>query len=136
MPSTPRIEALLSRIGLGEYAELLAANRIGLDVLPDLTDADLIELGISLGDRKRLLKAFRTFAALAVEPAAARLVEVAGPSSSPHQAERRQLTVMFVDLVGSMALSARLDPEEMGDLLRAYQNTVAGEVARLEGHLA
>ncbi len=133
MPSNPRIEALLSRIGLGEYAGLLAANRIGLDVLPDLTDADLMELGIPLGDRKRLLKAFRT---LAAAPAAAGLVEVVGPSSSPHQAERRQLTVMFVDLVGSMALSARLDPEEMGDLLRAYQNTVAGEVARLEGHLA
>ena len=51
-------------------------------------------------------------------------------------AERRQLTVMFVDLVGSTALAERLDPEEMGAVLRAYQNAVAGEIARLEGHVA
>jgi hypothetical protein len=63
MPSDPRIETLLSRIGLGEYAELLTANKIGLDVLPDLSDADLKELGIPLGDRKRLLKALGTLAA-------------------------------------------------------------------------
>ena len=52
------------------------------------------------------------------------------------QAERRQLTVMFVDLVGSTALSARLDPEDMREVLQAYQNTVAGEIARVEGHVA
>ena len=54
----------------------------------------------------------------------------------PAAAERRQLTVMFVDLVGSTALSPQLDPEEMGEVLRAYQNAVAGEIARFEGHVA
>src|SRR5215813_5771857 len=57
-------------------------------------------------------------------------------NSTRSEAERRQLTVMFVDLVGSMALSGRLDPEEMGTLIRSYQNAVAGEIARLDGHVA
>ena len=56
--------------------------------------------------------------------------------TAPSQAERRQLTVMFVDLVGSTALSARLDPEDMREVIRAYQDAVAGEVARFEGHVA
>jgi predicted ATPase/class 3 adenylate cyclase len=133
MPSESGIEALLSHNGLGEYAELLAANKIGLDVLPDLTDVDLKELGIPLGDRKRLLKAFKM---LAAAPAVAGPVEATGPSSSLPQAERRQLTVMFVDLVGSTALSARLDPEELREALRVYQDVVAATIARVGGHVA
>ena len=99
-----------------------------LDVLRDLNDADLKELGLNLGDRKRLLKALP---ALTATPA------VSGSSIAVNrEAERRQLTVMFVDLVGSTALAARLDPEEMREVLRSYQNTVAGEITRFEGQVA
>ena len=65
------------------------------------------------------------------EPAAAPVARAAHPG-----AERRQLTVVLVDLIGSTALSGTLDPEEMGDVIRAYQNTVAGEITRFEGHVA
>ena len=126
----------LAGIGLDRYAATFEASEIRADVLVDLTDADLQQLGIPLGDRKRLLKAI---ASLAAQPAGAGLAEAAilpAWSAPAKRAERRQLTVMFVDLVGSTALSRRLDPEEMGEVLRAYQNTVAAEVTRFEGHVA
>ena len=116
----------LAEQGLAEHARAFAANRIGADVLRELTDADLKELGLNLGDRKRLLKAI---AALDTAPPTPVPSAKRGP-------ERRQLTVMFVDLVGSTALSARLDPEAMSGVLRDYQNAVAGEIARFEGHVA
>ena len=118
------IEAWLRGLGLDRHAELFRANQIGLDVVPDLTDADLAALGVALGDRKRLLRAIAALREPAPEPAAR------------PQAERRQLTVMFVDLVGSTALSARLDPEEMREVIHAYQTTVAAEITRFEGHVA
>ena len=114
----------LRGLGLERYAGAFRDGDIGVDVLPDLSDADLKELGVSLGDRRRLLKAARSLHGH--EPVA---MVVTAP-------ERRQLTVMFVDLVGSTALGARLDPEEMRDVLLAYQNAVAGEVARFEGQVA
>ena len=101
----------------------------------DLTDADLKELGLNLGDRKRLLKAIAALDAGSTDARA----ETAEPTATPvvpREAERRQLTVMFVDLVGSTELSARLDPEDMSALIRAYQNAVAGEITRFEGHIA
>ncbi|HEX6011758.1 MAG TPA: AAA family ATPase [Geminicoccaceae bacterium] len=116
--------------GLGRHAAAFLEQGIGADVLPDLTDADLRELGLNLGDRKRLLKAI---AALGPAPVAA---GAPAPLAVPREAERRQLTVMFVDLVGSTALSSRLDPEEMREVIRAYQNAVAGEVTRFDGHVA
>jgi class 3 adenylate cyclase len=125
----------LAEQGLGHHAEVFAENGIAGDVLRDLTDADLRELGLNLGDRKRLLKAI---AALAAGPAQDRVGKdrsIAAPTA-PREAERRQLTVMFVDLVGSTALSATLDPEDMREVIRAYQNAVAGEIVRLEGHVA
>ncbi len=113
--------------GLGALHGVLEAQQVDLDVLPDLTEDDLKTLGFALGDRRRLLKAIAGGrAALArgeVEPAV-------------DAAERRQLSVLFVDLVGSMALSARRDPEEMRQITRRYQNAVAGEVARLDGYVA
>jgi class 3 adenylate cyclase/predicted ATPase len=121
--------------GLGHHAEAFRENGIAADVLRDLTDADFKELGLNLGDRKRLLKAI---AALDAVPAT-RPAEVAAPPVTPphpREAERRQLTVMFVDLVGSTALSARLDPEETREVLGAYQHAVASELTRLEGHVA
>ena len=121
--------------GLGYHAAAFAENGVGADVLGDLTDADLKELGLNLGDRKRLLKAIGTLSAGFARDRA----EAAEPSvkpAVPREAERRQLTVMFVDLVGSTDLSAQLDPEDMSAVIRAYQNAVVGEVARFEGHVA
>jgi class 3 adenylate cyclase/predicted ATPase len=128
------VENWLHGMGMRQYAAAFRDNGIGADVLADLTEADLEKLGLNLGDRKRLLKAI---AALGAEPAppetpTAPLV----PTPTPPEAERRQLTVTFVDLVGSTKLSTRLDPEDMRELMRSYQNTVAGEIARFEGHVA
>jgi class 3 adenylate cyclase len=119
--------------GLGHHAEAFARNGIAGDVLRDLTDADLTELGLNLGDRKRLLK---TIAALDAKSTQDRAAEPSAAAAVPREAERRQLTVMFIDLVGSTVLSARLDPEDMSSLIRAYQSVVVGEIARFEGHVA
>ena len=118
------IAAWLRGLGLDRYAEVFRANQVGLDVVPDLTDADLTALGVALGDRKRLLRAI------------AALREPPPPSAARPGAERRQLTVMFVDLVGSTALSAGLDPEEMREVLRDYLDAVAAAIARFDGHVA
>jgi class 3 adenylate cyclase len=123
----------LAEQGLGHHAEAFAENGIAGDVLRDLTDADLRELGLNLGDRRRLLKAI---AALDQEPTRDRTEASSLRPATPRDAERRQLTVMFVDLVGSTALSAALDPEDMREVIRAYQNAVAVEVTRFEGHVA
>ena len=117
------IEHWLQSVGMARYAGQFQDNDIGLDVVGELTDADLATLGVSLGDRKRLLRAI---AALHGPPTA--------PPRSP--AERRQLTVMFVDLVGSTALSTLLDPEEMREVISTYQSTVGAEIGRFEGHVA
>jgi class 3 adenylate cyclase len=118
----------LHQLGLEQYAPAFCENRISADLLPSLTAEDLKDLGISLvGDRKRLLQAIAT-----LDPVPGSASAVRGQ----RDAQRRQLTVMFVDLVGSTALSARLDPEEMGEVLRDYQDTVASEVARFDGHVA
>ena len=126
----------LRSLGLGQYEALFRANEIEADILPELTEVDLEKLGIPLGHRKRLLRAISGLAApgtLADTSAALS----ASANSTPHDAaERRQLTVMFCDLVGSTALSARFDPEELREEIRAYQNTVSGIVARYDGFVA
>jgi SAM domain (Sterile alpha motif) len=109
------IGAWLRQLGLERYEQAFRENEIGLDVLPKLTGEDLKEIGvIPVGDRRRLLEAI-TVLARESEPAtphAARDVVEAPPKSA--EAERRQLTVLFCDLVGSTELAARLDPEDMG----------------------
>jgi class 3 adenylate cyclase/predicted ATPase len=125
----------LAEQGLGQHAQSFAENGIAGDILRELTDADLKELGLNLGDRKRLLKAIATLDAGPTQGRAGPAEPTATPPV-PRGAERRQLTVMFVDLVGSTALSQRLDPEETSQVLRDYQNMVAGEVTRFEGHVA
>jgi class 3 adenylate cyclase/tetratricopeptide (TPR) repeat protein len=120
----------LERHGLAATYERLAAADVGLDVLADLTERDLQELGLSLGERRRLAKAQRgegVLAPPAPEPA---------HHAAPDRAERRQLTVLFADLVGSTPLAACLDPEEMRQVMRGYQNAVAGEIARFDGYVA
>ena len=119
----------LKSIGLEQYAEAFERADIGFDVLPDLSESDLAELGVSLGNRRRLLKVIAERPPEAPDAAAA----AAEPSG---EAERRQLTVMFSDLVGSTALSAQLDPEVMAALIRRYQETVAAAIARFDGFVA
>ena len=117
----------LDSLELGEFAEAFAANGVDRELLGELSNEDLKDLGVArLADRKRLLKAIAELQHSPADAAARR----------PHGAERRHLTVMFCDLVGSTELSGRLDPEDLRDVMRTYQNTVAGEIARFEGHLA
>ena len=131
------ILAWLRELGLERYEQAFRENEIAADILPKLTADDLKDIGVTIvGHRRKLLAAI---AALA-EPASARQAGPSAPEAPsvarPSGAERRQLTVMFVDLVGSTALSAALDPEEMGAAIRVYQNAVAGETLRFEGHIA
>src|SRR5215208_6080619 len=130
------VAAWLRTLGLERYEPAFRDNAIDADVLPELTDEHLKELGLPLGHRLKLLKAVAVLRQGPALPAA--VVPSAEPPGMRNtaQAERRQLTVMFADLVGSTALSAALDPEEMRDVIRAYQNTVAGEITRFEGHVA
>jgi predicted ATPase/class 3 adenylate cyclase len=125
------IDQWLKGLGFSKYLGLFAEHEIGLDVLPDLTDADFEKLGIPLGDRKRLLKAI---ASLSDRPEE-RVAPEAPLTLSP-EAERRQLTVMFCDLVGSTALSGALDPEDYRDVMRAYQEASAAIVGRYDGYVA
>src|SRR5277367_2355324 len=104
----------LQSLGLGQYEATFRDNAIGMDILTDLTENDLSQFGIPFGDRKRLLKAI---ASLGSAETASKLTSPAPSSSSTDSAERRQLTVMFCDLVGSTALSARLDPEDMRQVI-------------------
>jgi class 3 adenylate cyclase/tetratricopeptide (TPR) repeat protein len=121
----------LAANGLSEYEEVFAENQVDWEALPLLTESDLKELGLPLGPRKRILNAIarlKTQTAPRPADAEARRVSSAG--------ERRQLTVMFCDLVGSTALSAVLDPEELSTLIQAYCRTCGDVVARYEGHVA
>jgi hypothetical protein len=122
----------LRSLGLGQYEALFRANEIDVDILSELTEIDLEKLGVPLGHRKRLLRAISGLTA-----AETLAVPSSSTGSKPHDtAERRQLTVMFCDLVGSTALSVRLEPEELRDEIRAYQNACAGGVARYDGFVA
>jgi class 3 adenylate cyclase/predicted ATPase len=126
------IDTWLRGIGLSQYAELFHSNDIDAELLPKLTADDLKDMGVaSLGHRKKLLEAIAALGAATDVSSPPRVA--AAPTSA---AERRQLTVMFVDLVGSTALSAELDPEDMRELIRSYHNTVAGDITRFEGHIA
>ncbi len=123
----------LEGLGLGRYAEAFKENEIDLDALPHITEEDLKDIGVALGARRKLL------AAIAVlEPATVPASEEEAARDRPAgaEAERRQLTVMFCDLVGSTELSVRLDPEDLREVMRRYQDTVAGVVLRFEGHVA
>jgi class 3 adenylate cyclase/tetratricopeptide (TPR) repeat protein len=127
------IGAWLGGLGLAQYEGLFRENEIDSQVLPELTESDLSQLGVPLGHRKRLLKAIATLGA-PVEAISETTTEPAG--EPPDSAERRQLTVMFCDLVGSTALAARLDPEDMSDLIRAFHGAVAAATARFGGNVA
>jgi class 3 adenylate cyclase len=107
----------LKNLGLEQYAQRFAENGIDISVLPHLTDQDLKDIGVLLGHRRKILAAIAEIAKPAPpEPA----VTEAKPQET---AERRQLTVMFCDLVGSTALSSRMDPEDLREVISAYQAT-------------
>jgi class 3 adenylate cyclase len=128
------VAAWLSGLGLGQYEQAFRENDVDAEVLMDLTAGDLIGLGVaSIGHRRKLLAAI---AALRAGSLSATTPDTAAAIVVPPKAERRQLTVMFVDLVDSTALAARLDPEEMAEVLRSYQSAVTGAIARFEGYVA
>ena len=128
----------LKNLGMSEYAQRFAENRIDFSVLPDLTDQDLEKLGVLLGDRRKILRAIVNLEA--AEKSAPALTVAAPASAVPvglhDTAERRQVTVMFSDLVGSTALSARMDPEDLREIISAYQKCVAETVRRFGGFVA
>jgi class 3 adenylate cyclase len=131
------IAAWLSKLGLERYEQTFRDHDIAPAVLPELTDQDLQDLGVSLGHRRLLLKAIR---ALTNEQAGHGPSEGA-PDGSPHPAahraaERRQRSVLCCDLVGSTAHAARLDPEDMGRVIRAYQDCCGEVIRRWGGHVA
>ncbi|MGY3620952.1 adenylate/guanylate cyclase domain-containing protein [Bradyrhizobium sp. USDA 10063] len=124
----------LDRLGLGQYAQRFAEHEIDVSVLRHLTDEDLKDIAIPLGHRRKILAAVS-------EPAAPAQTAQARPaaSSAPKTldaAERRQVTVMFVDLVGSTELSARMDPEDLRDIISTYQKCVRESVRRFDGFVA
>src|SRR5215472_1218097 len=119
----------LKTLGMSEYAECFAENDIDTSVLRDLTDQDLKELGVSLGHRRKMLRAIAELSCVAPMSPQSALTE----PKPEDTAERRQVTVMFSDLVGSTALSVRMDPEDLRDVIAAYQKCVAQTVQRFGG---
>jgi class 3 adenylate cyclase len=131
------VAAWLAGLGLERYEPAFRENEIDLGILPSLTADDLKDLGIVIvGHRRKLLEAIAELKGGASIRGSVSPSPASAGSAAQRDAERRQLTVMFVDLVGSTALSAQLDPEDMRGVIRLYQNTVAGEIARFEGHIA
>jgi class 3 adenylate cyclase/tetratricopeptide (TPR) repeat protein len=149
-----QIAVWLKQLGMSEYAQRFVENRIDFSVLPDLTDQDLEKLGVVLGDRRKMLRAIRglgdTVAAsphpatktkgqdATERPQPAPILAAAPPQSiSPtHPGERRYLTVMFCDLVGSTGIAAQLDAEEWRDLVGAYLDAATAAVTEMGGHVA
>lgn len=116
----------LNSLGLVQYAQRFAENDIDPSVLRDLTDQDLEKIGVSLGHRKKILRAIAE-------------LDEGGPRSVPMprmEAERRQVTVMFADLVGSTALSTRLDPEDLREIIGAYHRCCAEQIEKSGGFVA
>ena len=128
------IEAWLQGLGLERYVPAFRDNEIDWEVLPKLTSDDLREIGVAaIGHRRKLLDAIATLGASAT---AATLTAPVSDASASAEAERRQLTVMFCDLVGSTALSVRFDPEDLREIIGAYHRCVTDTVGRFGGFVA
>jgi hypothetical protein len=116
-----QITEWLAELGLSRYVQLFDENGIDFSVLPHLTDQDLEKLGVPLGHRRKLLHSIANLKGIESDTPS---VQVAATPAAPRpldSAERRQVTVMFSDLVGSTALSARMDPEDLREVISAYQ---------------
>ena len=131
----PDIELWLKNIGLEKYAEVFARHDIDLDVAPSLNEQDLEKLGLSLGHRRKFLAAVAK-----LRPGGAQTTDHPTQADAPRPevagVERRQVTVVFSDLVGSTALASQLDPEDMDRLLQEYRKVCAAVVSRYDGHVA
>jgi len=122
----------LRNLGLEQYEAIFRDNDIDASVLSSLTNEDLKDIGVaSLGHRRRLLEAIAILQDEEAGAAAEDRTVVA-----PSEAERRQLTLMFCDLVGSTPLASRFDPEDLSEIIRAYHRTVADAIGRFEGYVA
>jgi SAM (Sterile alpha motif) domain-containing protein/adenylate/guanylate cyclase family protein len=124
-PPVQQIADWLEKLGLSEHTDRFADNKIDVSVLPHLTDEDLKEIGVPLGHRRKIFAAINQGAA-----------PVHFETKAQDAAERRHVTVMFSDLVGSTALSERMDPEDLREVISAYQNCVAQTVHRFDGFIA
>ena len=127
-----QIAEWLKNLGMAEYTDRFAENRIDISVLPDLTEQHLRDLGVALGDRLKMLRAIRDLG----NPSAA----VTAPSTSAElardSAERRHVTVMFCDLVDSTRIASGLDVEEWRDLVGAYLEAASAAVTEMGGKVA
>jgi class 3 adenylate cyclase len=127
----------LEKLGMSEYTQRFAANDIDFAVLPELTDQDLEKIGVaSLGHRRKLLRAIANLEGAQNNVAVASIAAATVVTRPAYSAERRQVTVMFSDLVGSTALSARMDPEDLREVISTYQKCVAETVQRFGGFVA
>jgi class 3 adenylate cyclase/predicted ATPase len=124
------IATWLDQLGLEQYTATFVDNAVDLAILPDLTEADLEKLGVVLGDRKRMLRAIAELSA-----AGSLATPVVSPLPEP-EGERRQMTVLFCDLVDSTALAVQLDPEDLSAVIRRFQSESAGIITQAGGHVA
>jgi class 3 adenylate cyclase/predicted ATPase len=128
------VASWLQQLGLAQYEPAFRDNDVDGEILPDLTADDLIAIGVtSVGHRRKLLSAI---AALGAAAPTATPASVPPPAPAPAQAERRQLTVMFCDLVGSTALSTGMDPEDLRDVIAAFQSRCSAAIRRYDGFVA
>jgi class 3 adenylate cyclase len=132
----------IEKLGLGRYAQRFAENDIAFSILPDLTDQDLKEIGVSLGHRRQLLREIanlgKTLGTLPLAPSSS-APQIAAPTVKPSAeaaSERRHVTVMFCDLVDSTDIAAKLDAEEWCDLVNAYLDDASAAVMEMGGHVA
>lgn len=129
-----RMRDRLEQLGLDQYADAFDQHQVTLDLIADLTDRDLKDIGVaSLGHRKQLLRAFASMDIAETPPETAAAEDT---DRALDQAERRQITVLFCDLVGSTRLSEQLDPEDLGALIGRYRQEAGGVVERYQGHVA
>ena len=125
------IAGWLNELDLAQYVPVFAENAVDIDVLFELTDADLEKMGIPLGDRKRLLRA-----TAANQPSSSRQASITVATTASHSgAERRHLTVLFCDLVGSTDIAAELDPEELSGVIHRFDDTCAGVIEQFCGSI-
>jgi len=131
------LSSWLAELGLERYAKVFAENGVDLDTLSLLSEGELEKLGLLLGHRKKLLSALAGPGSTASAPASSpRASAGAVPAAEPSpQAERRQLTVLFCDMVGFTELASRLDPEVLQGIVRRYEDTCAACITRYEGYV-